>query len=112
LRYQTPPTLRGAANTEEWLTVKLRYKDPDETESQLVTERWRGRPYLIEEASDSGRFSAAVALFGMLLRDSEFSGTGSFEMVESLTRRALDWDEYGERDAFLQLVALAENLEP
>ena len=37
--------------------------------------------------------------------------TFSFEMVEALTRRALGRDERGERAEFLQLVALARNLD-
>jgi hypothetical protein len=43
--------------------------------------------------------------------DRDFAGQGSFEIVESLTRGALGRDDHGERKQFLQLIALAENLE-
>jgi len=75
-----------------------------------LTHALSGAPHAFEGASEDGRFSAAVALFGMLLRDSEYKGASSFEMVQALGREAMGRDDYGERAEFLQFVALARNL--
>jgi Ca-activated chloride channel family protein len=111
LKYRRPPIVDGHVASDEWLTLKLRYKAPSGSRSQLVTRTLTGMPHSFDGASESGRFSAAVALFGMLLRDSEFAGEGSLDMVESLAETALGRDDRGERAEFLQLVGLARSLE-
>ena len=110
LRYQAAPDLTEAAATGEWLTLKLRYKDPGEDESQLLTAALAGQPGRVKSASENARFSTAVALFGMLLRDSEFKGAGSYRLVERLAEGAIGDDEHGERREFLELVSLARKL--
>ena len=111
LKYQAPAAATESAGSNAWLTVKLRYKEPTEAKSRLLISELSGAPHSFEGASENGRFSAVVALFGMLLRDSEYKGQGSFEMVQSLGREALGRDDHGERAEFLQLVALAKNLD-
>ena len=69
-----------------------------------------GQPGRVKSASENARFSTAVALFGMLLRDSEFKGAGSYRLVERLAEGALGDDEHGERSEFLELVSLARKL--
>ena len=96
--------------SDDWLTVKLRYKAPQGSKSQLAITVLDGSPRRIEETTESGRFTAAVALFGMLLRDSDFKGEGDFDLVRSLARGALGEDPRGERAEFIRLVALAEDL--
>ncbi len=110
LRYQAVPDLTEAAATGEWLTLKLRYKAPGEDESQLLTAALAGQPGRVKSASENARFSTAVALFGMLLRDSEFKGSGSYRLVERLAEDAIGADEHGERREFLELVSLARKL--
>jgi Ca-activated chloride channel family protein len=102
--------LTTAAANGEWLTVKLRYKAPNEDESRLVAATLSGQPGRIRAASENARFSTAVALFGMLLRDSEFIGAGSYGLVEKLAGGALGQDEHGERREFLKLVERAQRL--
>lgn len=110
LKYQVPPELSEAAAKGEWLTVKLRYKAPDEDESRLLSAALAGRPARFESASENARFSTAVALFGMMLRDSEFKGSGSYRLVEKIARSALGEDQHGERREFVELVGLARRL--
>jgi len=109
LKYQKPaePNVPGSG---DWLTVKLRYKAPQGSKSQLAITVLDGSPRRLEETTESGRFTAAVALFGMLLRDSDFKGEGDFDLVRSLARGALGEDPRGERAEFIRLVALAEDL--
>ncbi len=67
----------------ELLTVALRYKEPDGDESKLLE-------YPVEEAayssemSDNLAFAAAVAEFGLVLRESEYKGTADCESVLEL----------------------------
>jgi Ca-activated chloride channel family protein len=61
----------------------------------------------LENTSDNFRFAAAVAEFGMLLRNSEFKQQSSFENVQKTARHALGRDEEGYRKNFLQLVESA-----
>jgi Ca-activated chloride channel family protein len=110
LKYQEQSDLTAAADSGEWLNVKLRYKAPDGEESQLVSAALAGQPGSIRTASENARFSTAVALFGMLLRDSEFKGAGSYTLVADLARNAVGRDEYGERKEFLELVDLAQKI--
>jgi Ca-activated chloride channel family protein len=115
LKYQKPAQAAGErvedSTATEWLTVKLRYKAPQGTRSELMTQVLGGEPVELAKASESGRFTAAVALFGMLLRDSDYRGEGDFELAQSLARDALGGDPRGERAEFVRLVALAKALD-
>jgi len=62
------------------------------------------------KASNNFRFSAAVAEFGMLLRDSKFKGNSSYETVLNLARSAKDKDFHGYRAEFIQLVEMCSLL--
>ncbi len=110
LRYQQSTELTPEAASGEWVSVKLRYKEPKGDVSRLVETTLAGRPGRFATASESARFSSAVALFGMLLRDSEFKGAGDYGLVERLARDAIGPDEHGERREFLELVSLATRL--
>lgn len=110
LKYQAPARLTDNAGTGEWLTVKLRYKAPDEDESKLVSAVLAGQPGKLRAASENARFSTAVALFGMLLRDSEYTGAGSYRLVEKLAEDSLGEDTSGQRKEFLELVSRAKKL--
>ncbi|MCB0675653.1 MAG: DUF3520 domain-containing protein, partial [Saprospiraceae bacterium] len=56
------------------------------------------------------RFAAAVASFGMLLRNSSFKGDSSFDEVLTLARGAKGSDPHGYRREFIELVELAQSL--
>jgi Ca-activated chloride channel family protein len=64
----------------------------------------------LENTSANFRFSAAVAEFGLLLRQSQFLQNSSFNQVRSLAKSALGTDPNGYRTEFLQLVDAAQNL--
>ena len=65
----------------------------------------------LEQTSDNFRFSAAVAGFGMLLRDSEFKGDATYPDMVRLARNAMGEDEAGYRLEFVHLVETAELLD-
>jgi Ca-activated chloride channel family protein len=107
LTYQATTVRPDARHSSELLTVRLRYKDPKGSTSRLVetavTDRTRG-------ASEDLRWASAVAEFAMLLRDSEFKGTASWEQTLSLARGARGSDEQGYRGEFSGLVETARTL--
>ncbi|MBE7484602.1 MAG: VWA domain-containing protein [Polyangiaceae bacterium] len=104
LKYQTPGAPTGAAVKGELGTVKLRYKLPDASESQLleVVVRESG----VAESNDF-RFAAAVAQLGMLLRDSPYRGSSSYSEVVRLASSG-ELDE--RRRELLDLARKAEQL--
>ena len=63
--------------SSEMLTVKLRYKKPDGDKSELIERAVVDDGKQFANASADFKFAAAVAEFGMLLRDSEFKGSGT-----------------------------------
>ena len=107
-----PATSTGldAAASKELMTVKLRYKQPDgETSSKIelpVTDEGK----TLEAASGEFQFSAAVAGFGLLLRDSSYKGTLNWEAVRKLALAGKGPDKLGYRGEFLQLIDKAAGL--
>ena len=108
LKYQITETVNGKVN-DELLTIKLRYKEPDEGKSKLLEIPVKNN--MQEDTSDNFRFSAAVASFGMLLRNSEFAGNTSIDSVLELARGAKGDDEEGYRSEFIRLVKMADDLD-
>ncbi len=90
--------------TDEMLTVKFRYKDPAGDVSKLITKTVKDSNSSIESANDDLKFSAAVALFGMQLRNSEFINTKNKEDVIALAEAGKGMDKDGYRAEFIRLV--------
>lgn len=109
LKYQkTKPTPAVTNNSKELLTVKLRYKAPDGNTSKKIE-----HPLIDdkkEKVSSDFRFASAVAMFGQLLRDSDFKGDATYDKVISLAKTSLDNDEKGYRREFIRLAETAEGL--
>lgn len=99
LRYQTAQY----KDSDELFCINLRYKEPEGTESRLIT---APVSETVNETSDNFRFAAAAAEAGMILNNSEFKGTSSYSSVLELARSARGRDEYGIRTEFIQLVDL------
>ena len=103
LKYQKP--VQNVGGGDEILTVKLRYKNPDGHSSKLLQKtviddaKWRKI-----KPSANFDFSAAVASFGMLLRQSEFKQGSSFAQVIELAEAGKGKDPQGYRSEFLSLV--------
>ena len=68
LKYQRNQRIEGDPSNSEIMMVKLRYKKPDGQKSQLIEQPILHMATMFENTSDNFRFSAAVAEFGMLLR--------------------------------------------
>ena len=92
---------------DEMLYVKVRYKDPDGKKSKLLEQAVADRSGM---PSTDFRFAAAVAGFGMLLRDSPHAGTFSLDDVVSLAEEGKGDDPRGYRGEFLRLVEATRDL--
>ncbi len=109
LRYgQVQPS--DSSFNNELLTVKLRYKEPNRSESKLLSQGLIDRESSIENASENLRFAVAVAEFGLLLRNSRYKGNASFRNVSNLAEGALGNDLRNYRNDFLTLVGKAQRL--
>ena len=108
LRYQRPAP-SAASDSEEWMTVKLRYKRPNEDTSRLLVQVVRGGDSAPRVSGDFA-FAASVASFGMILRGSEHRGDASFDEVLRLARAGQGEDEYGYRAEFIRMVERARTL--
>jgi Ca-activated chloride channel family protein len=110
LKYQKTYKLTPAATSKEMLTLKLRYKKPDGDKSTLITRVVPDNPEQIDESQSDFRFAAAVASFGMILRGSQHSGTGSLDAVIETAQSARGEDPNGRRTEFVQLAKTAREL--
>ncbi len=110
LKYQRNHATVNPDPSAELLAVKLRYKKPDGNVSTLYEEAVRGEIKENESASASFRFSAAVAEFGLILRESEFKADASIENVIALAQGGRGEDEEGYRGEFIKLARTAGTL--
>jgi Ca-activated chloride channel homolog len=103
LKYQKvdPAVAAPASNSNELMQVKLRYKAPDSNTSQLISQ-----PILdqVSDADPDMQFASAVALFGMVLRDSEYKGKAGLPDVLKLAEAGQSNDRNGYRSEFIRLV--------
>ncbi len=97
------------SSSDEMLTVRLRYKQPDGNEG-IEFHVPASLPDVESDGSGDLQFAASVALFGMLLRDSEYVGTADWGMVESLASAGLNVRSGASRAEFLELVRAAARL--
>lgn len=100
LKYQDEAPVEGS---DEWLTVSIRYKLPENSTSEL-----RSYPFIYDPDSEGPteniRFASCVVQFGMLLRDSEYKGSTTYNgIIRELSKLdSVSSDEY--RREFLELV--------
>lgn len=109
-RYIKPVELTDEALSDELLTLKLRYKQPDENESSKIEFTLHDTPEEFEQISAEFQFATAVAAFGMILRDSPFRGNASLNLVEEIAESSLGRDVSEHRSRFLNLVQRARRL--
>ena len=113
LKYQQTKndvSLPKFADSKELLTVKLRYKEPDKDVSRkLEVPVLANRMNL--NASQDFNFAMAAAMFGQLLRDSDFTGNAKYSDVINLARKGLGNDPNGYRHEFIRLAEAVEQLE-
>jgi Ca-activated chloride channel family protein len=109
-KYQQPSQPTETAASGEILTLRLRYKQPAAETSDETSFPVSASGESADSPSGDFRFAAAVACFGMLLRDSEHKGEGSYDLVLELARSGKGNDPHGYRGEFVKLVELAKSI--
>jgi Ca-activated chloride channel family protein len=104
LKYQKNKVVIAARNTNELMTVKLRYKRPEAEVSKLIEHPVLDNNIALDKTSNNFRWTAAVAAFGMLLRDSEYVNNFSYDQVVQMAQGAKTEDKEGYRTEFISLV--------
>ncbi len=111
LRYQTAPLVVNAPDVErELLSIKVRYKAPNAAQSELRRYAIDDHHIALAKTSDAFRWSAAIASFGMWLRNSPHKGTTSLPQISELARSAMAGDAHGDKHELLELMTQAGNL--
>jgi Ca-activated chloride channel family protein len=112
-RYQQPvpeparQTVTETASSGELLTVRLRYKQPEGSESTGFEVHVRDAGLRFAELSEDARFASSVAAFGMLLRGSRHAGSADLHAVFDWALNSSQSDPHGYRREFLRLVEKA-----
>ncbi|MCW1922722.1 VWA domain-containing protein [Luteolibacter arcticus] len=104
LRYQKPAEKETVAS-DDWLTLKLRYKHPEGEVSSLIESPLKGEPQPWEKAGHDFRFASAVALFGMKLRQMSDVSDMPWQKVVEIARPAVADDPREQRSEFVEMVA-------
>ncbi|MEN3368840.1 MAG: Ca-activated chloride channel [Verrucomicrobiota bacterium] len=119
LKYQgaNPPTTATTTPVDpkaspEMVTVKLRHKKPDGDTSQLIERSFTDNGSKFENAAPDLKFAAAVVEFGMILRDSQYKGKGTFGSVIEWAQEGKGRDTAGYRAGFIELAHKAQTLKP
>lgn len=110
LKYQRSEPPVPAAHSDELATIKLRYKEPEGDESRLIEHVVARQAQAMAAVSGDFQFAAAVAAFGMVLRDSVYRGEATYEMALELAQSGLARDANGYRSEFVQLVRQAREI--
>jgi Ca-activated chloride channel family protein len=103
LIYQT--SRRPADRASELLTVKVRYKLPTASESELMTQAVKGN-----ERAKNLPFAAVVAEFGALLRDNQPRTEAWAALVERTRAIKSPLTSAADAESFSELVSLASGL--
>jgi len=110
LKYQVNKKKKVSSFNDEIVTIKFRYKAPGGDESKLIVHAVSRNAISFKNVSDNFRFASSVAGFAMLLRDSEFKGSATYNEVIEMARASLGKDAEGYRKEFISLVKKAAEL--
>ncbi|MFT4142895.1 MAG: VWA domain-containing protein [Mobilitalea sp.] len=112
LKYQSQETVINEEYKDEITEIRLRYKKPDGDTSKEIKQVVYLSSVLLDSInlSEDFYFSAAVAEFGMLLRDSEYMGNTTTETILKLAKQGLGEDQGGYRSEFIDIVKYYNDL--
>jgi Ca-activated chloride channel family protein len=97
-------------NSDELFFLKIRYKDPEASTSQLMTFPIKDSDRSYSKAGGDFQFAAAVAQAGQLLRGSKYAGEADWDTVLKLAREGRGEDPHGYRAEFIRLSEVARGL--
>ena len=96
----------GELPDEEWFNINIRYKEPGEKESALLSYPVDKDSYA-ENPNEDMQFAMAVAEFGLVVTDSTYKGSATVQaVIDKLHELDIREDEY--KDEFYYLVKRLE----
>ena len=99
-----------AANSQELLQVRLRYKAPKSDTSELITSSVTDPNASIDKASSNLKFASAVAAYGMNISNSKYKGSTNFNTIIELATQSKGSDLDGYRAEFIRLVEKSKQI--
>ncbi|MCC6155112.1 MAG: DUF3520 domain-containing protein, partial [Candidatus Hydrogenedentes bacterium] len=109
LKYQkTPSAPPATSDNPEAMTVKLRYKKPDASESERIELPLTDTGLQFDNAPSDFKFATSAAAFAMLLRNSQYAGHATLDMVQKIAEQSSGSES--ERKEFVSLVVAAKTL--
>lgn len=110
LKYQPTQATSIKNASDEIATVKFRYKEPDGEVSKLESVVVVDKPEAAAKTSNDFKFAAAVAEYGLLLRNSQYKQHADFDQLISMAKAAKGEDENGYRAEFIRMAESTKNL--
>ncbi len=98
-KYQKPQVIES----DEWLTINVRYKDPNGTKSKLLSYPV-GASLMTGTMSNNMKLASAVAQVAMILNQSEFVGTATYDSILKQLSEISQSSRDPYRDEFIDLV--------
>jgi len=89
---------------EEYASLKVRYKRPNMKTSELLSTSIDSDPVNIQKSSENMKFVSSVVGFGLLMKDSEYKGSVSKEMLVELAVNSTSSDPNGYKREFISLL--------
>ncbi len=109
LKYGSSQPSGGSDYEDELFEVRIRYKDPGESESKLLLQPVHFSDITGQNSSDFN-FASSVAGFGHLLRESDYCGDITIDQVQQLAADNLGKDGASYRWEYLQLLKQYQRL--
>lgn len=109
LKYQSKSLTTSAQNSQELLTLKLRYKEPDGEKSKLISVPFSGESKAVSKSSADMKFALGVAGFAHVLNGSKYQNDFGYKEIIALAK-SFEKDEEGYKVEFLSLVNKAKRL--
>ena len=108
--YEIVPISHPSLKNVPTFTIDFRYKQPDSDVSEQLELQIFDGGNSISESTDYMKFTSNIASFSMLLTDSEYKGTSSYDNIINLLNSTNLNDEHGFKLELIQIVEKAENL--
>ncbi len=90
-------------------SIDFRYKKPDADISLPLALDIKDSERIFSQSSENMRFAASISGYALLLRDSKFKGSLTYNKVLQWANGAMSFDPNGYRKAFVELVKKAQS---
>ena len=86
LKYQSKNLTTLAQSTQEMLTLKLRYKEPEGKKSKLLSYLFSGQAKSLSKSSSDMKFALGVAGFAHVLNGSKYQNDFGYKEIIALAK--------------------------